>query len=990
MGVEIPGSPWRFIFRCSKLSSAIVGIVTDSEDLRRRFIMSKRVASPASPRSLLEDVPLTVCLAGTCKSNCKSVLCMNALGEEDWLNDVKSVDSLEFHVREPNEVVGLWNLGATCYMNAVVQVLIRLPVFKRLIKWNPALVGDEEPKAFGDSNDGSVYPRSAIGSVIVLMRLMQDTKRVPSNNVISAFSAVDPSFLSRVLDLDTDDPQDASEFLDLLIARGSTDLQEQTDPQLKNFFQNFTGKIRSHVECTKCGYKSVEKTVDFLNQLVPVPDESAKKGRRSVMSAFKGFPTEPVQITCSKCKQEMGVLHSTLDSIPPYLIFAIGRVTLSAAKVNDRVTFPEKLKLGELYPDGVNEYRLVGVVFHHGNVPEEYHFSASVWDFERKKWHNLDDHRTKTEDDIGFQTLKSKRGPTVFTSECATLLFYLRKDCEELDHQSVEFPLWTNVFAQADAEDFRKACVEKKRLDAEVRQSDEKKIEIIKQLYEEILPNAMGTNLEDWIFVPKYSVAKYFEVDPSSFLSKFDAAEVECEHGKLQPSEVPAFLKLVPPAFGSEVAKLGSCWSRGDICQICRRSPKVLADLRTRMRSDEALLKREATAQKENRSAPAFWISKHCYQNWKKMAELEALNELQKQYQVQKKPKFEEKEFNSDSRCSHGNRVMDENLLLAITAPAWETLSKFFSKVVELPVATEACSTCVGLQEMAVGKTEERKRLADVLRDSQTWAINPKKGFIPQVALKGEQVFFVSDEFAVKLKKFIKNPVSAEFPSTLDMSAAFCEHGKVLIDPRDCEDFIPVSYSSINGLEKVSILHKISATAIKDNPDKMMDFKLDQELCDPCVEAEIQAEEAKQYVYKDQPLFFKLVSVMKDVFASILSCVEENDLVNVAQLTKKEPRMKNIEETLGLISEKKGKREEKRMLLSSDMKLVDLKAMMADSFKLDPASVELALDGRLLTSNDSSLEALKVKPMSHIKVIHVKKETERGGFASKPKSSPVV
>ncbi|CAG0917054.1 unnamed protein product [Notodromas monacha] len=878
--------------------------------------MTKRAASAS-----VDGIALTVCLNGKCKRNCENLMCFNKLGEKDWLNNIQSVDSPEFNARKPNEVVGLWNLGATCYMNAVTQVLLRLPVFKRLLKWDPSLLENEELRAFDESNDGSVYPRSTLGNVIILMRLMNETARI----------AVDPSFLTRVLGLDNDDPQDASEFFDLFIKRCSTDLQGQRDPQLKNFFKNFSGKTRSHAECIKCGHNSEEKTVEFVYQMVPVPDATVKTDRRTLMSAFSGFPSEKVEVTCGQCKEEMGILHSSLDAIPPYLTFVVGRVDMACAKVGDRVSFPEKVCLREMYPHGPNEYRLVGVVFHRGNVPDEYHFSSSVWDLKNQKWQHFDDHMTKTKDDIGFNTLKSKRKPTVFTSESATMLFYLREDYQKLDCDTVEYPAWTDVFLQSDEKNFRKACLEKQQVDAEFEKSDKKKGEIIKKFYNDTLPNAMKANLLDWVLVPKYSIAHYFEVD-TSFLSKFKVTDVECEHGKLHPTKILVFLKLVSPAFGAEVVKHGHSWSLRDVCEVCRKTPKMLIELRKRMRSDDALLKREASALKENRSAPAFWVCKEDYSNWKKRAEVEALEGLRNQYQVLKKVKREQKEYNSDACCSHSNRVLDENFLVSVTAPAWEILCKYFETYVEMPVVTEACFECVRLQEIVVGKTEERKELAKVLGESQTWAINPMMRFIPRVASKGDQVFFVPKEFAVKLKNFIINPVSAEFPSTLDMSAVLCEHGKVLRDPRCYEDFIPVESSAIKQLKKVSFLKMVSAAATKDHPEEMLDFQLDPELCDPCLVSEMQAEEAKQYVYKKQPFFCKMVSVMKDVFASILSCVEENDVVNVTKLTRKEPRMINMKETLGLISERKGKRGGKRMIFSSDMKLADVKSLVSFFF----------------------------------------------------------
>lgn len=69
------------------------------------------------------DKRIAVCSRRNCSNN---PMCLTGLGEDRYIKsrpaEVGSLESSLLELRDPTQYVGLKNLGATCYVNSLIQV----------------------------------------------------------------------------------------------------------------------------------------------------------------------------------------------------------------------------------------------------------------------------------------------------------------------------------------------------------------------------------------------------------------------------------------------------------------------------------------------------------------------------------------------------------------------------------------------------------------------------------------------------------------------------------------------------------------------------------------------------------------------------------------------------------------------------------------------------------------------------------------------------
>ena len=168
--------------------------------------------------------------------------------------------SSSYNSKSATGMVGLSNLGATCYLNALLQMLFHLPTFRRLI-YSLSL-----PDSASNSGSSLIF-----GLQTIFYHLQHSTVEVSTEELIKAFGwTTSDSFLQ----------QDVQEMMRLLLDK-LEELMKGTDCDgaISRIFQ---GKLRSFIRCLNIAYESVREE-DFYDIQLDV------KGCPDIYASFKQY-----------------------------------------------------------------------------------------------------------------------------------------------------------------------------------------------------------------------------------------------------------------------------------------------------------------------------------------------------------------------------------------------------------------------------------------------------------------------------------------------------------------------------------------------------------------------------------------------------------------------------------------------------------------------------------------------------------------------------
>jgi ubiquitin carboxyl-terminal hydrolase 48 len=159
-------------------------------------------------------------------------------------------------VRKEGNFVGLTNLGATCYINSLLQLWFHNPIFRKAIySWVPFFdPSEKENKTLDLLGMGGFIPNSPVGKLQLLFAQMQFSKRrylqFTNNHLpnvifkVTFFSScVNPTSLITSLGIDTTTQQDAQEFSKLFLNLLEDKLSLQTDTTVSTMvYDQFRGE----------------------------------------------------------------------------------------------------------------------------------------------------------------------------------------------------------------------------------------------------------------------------------------------------------------------------------------------------------------------------------------------------------------------------------------------------------------------------------------------------------------------------------------------------------------------------------------------------------------------------------------------------------------------------------------------------------------------------------------------------------------------------
>ncbi len=307
------------------------------------------------------------------------------------------------------------NIGNSCYLNSVLQLLLnQIPFsyfFKHVVTTNqtPRIVKifeiliEVKTKAYGTQSVANpriikdeLAKSGVIGEYIFGNRNQQDAHEA----VVSILDIVheatrNPQLFENAVNNYSRDMTDAA-------IQASFKAWKETSKTFGYSFitEYFTGQIRAQTICKNCNHQTI-KYENFNNLMLQIPHSGA-----SIIDCFRNYVTyEPMHdYKCDKCSErDTTKKKTTIWKFPPVMIIAFKRF-IGNRRLNFQVELEEliEFKSNEI----IYKYDMTTAVFHHGSSPHGGHYTALTRG-DDKKWYTVDD-------ETAYQTLFPKLSSNIY------------------------------------------------------------------------------------------------------------------------------------------------------------------------------------------------------------------------------------------------------------------------------------------------------------------------------------------------------------------------------------------------------------------------------------------------------------------------------------------------------------------------------------------------------------------------------------------------
>ncbi|XP_050377193.1 ubiquitin carboxyl-terminal hydrolase 21 [Argentina anserina] len=352
-----------------------------SSDPELRCLEEPQEADPTWPPPVHED--------GLVSSELKS---HSQSSWSPWESGKRSVVCSEPYPVEDSKIsmvgAGLYNLGNTCFINAILQCVTHtVPLVEGLRSSNHPLPHDCGSEGL---------------CVVCALREHIDLSLVSSGSALSPLKLVDnlnhfSSYFRRY------QQEDAHEFLQCFLDKLEqswleSEKKETASNEDKNLVNNvFGGSLISKLRCCSCGHYSDtrEPLIDLSLEIEDV--DSLPRALESFTKIEKINDSE-TKFTCEKCKEEVSVEKQlVVHEAPPVAAFHLKRFKTDGnyvEKIDKHVEFPLELDL-KPYTSGNNsdvnlKYELYAIVEHVGFSATSGHYFCFIRSCP-DTWHRLDD-----------------------------------------------------------------------------------------------------------------------------------------------------------------------------------------------------------------------------------------------------------------------------------------------------------------------------------------------------------------------------------------------------------------------------------------------------------------------------------------------------------------------------------------------------------------------------------------------------------------------
>uniref|UniRef100_A0A4W3GMX6 Ubiquitin carboxyl-terminal hydrolase 48 n=1 Tax=Callorhinchus milii TaxID=7868 RepID=A0A4W3GMX6_CALMI len=892
-------------------------------------------------------------LLGSCRRdarrrNCRgNPNCLVGLGEHVWLGEIDensfhNIDDPNSERRCKNTFVGLTNLGATCYVNTLLQVW-----FHNLELRQALYLCHSPRKEMGTGerieDDADFEPQSVCEHLQYLFALLQSSNR----------RYIDPSGFVKALGLDTGQQQDAQEFSKLFMSLLEDTLSKQNNPDVQNIIQQqFCGQYAYVTVCNQCGWES--KLLSRFYEL-----ELNIQGHKQLTDCIEEFLKEEKlegdnRYFCDKCQDKQNATRKIkLLNLPrtlnlQLLRFVFDRQTGHKKKLNSYISFPEVLDLSPYLErkDVSTVYELSAVLIHRGVSAYSGHYIAHVRDDRTGDWYKFNDEEIEKmegkklqlgiEEDLAepskSQTRKPKCVKGVHCSRNAYMLVYRRKgEMSKEKDISVQLPAHLQKMVERDNKKFEEWCMEMAEMRKQSVDKGKAKHEEVQELFN-MLP---AKEDELYEFVPVDWLRKW--LDDSAVTKPIDNSCNLCAHGGLNPDKICDVKRISQKAADIFYARYGG-GPRLDASALC--ADCVMEKLILFLFSLYILL-----------CPTGYWVGKTSLRSWRQLAldqldgkdddsdladgksNGEGLNNLH----MTGEKDNEDMNFNEDLVCPHGDLCTSETERRLVSEETWKRLKAYFPKSPEFAHYHSPCVQCQVLEK----EGEENETLSKMMANEQKSALlclfqEKNRPILIKWPEETDVLYIVSQFFVEEWKKFIRKPTKCSPVSSVGNNALLCPHGGLMFTAESMtkEDSKHVALIWPNEWE---ILHKLF---VVDNTIKVMRKTSIAEtgLCVECREGLLCQQQRDLREYTQATIYIRKVV----------------DNIKVMKEGAPELNMSG--------SEAEEEREEFKIEGEKDP---DFNQIM-HAFSVAPFDQNLSLEGRMLTDDTATLGNLGIIPESVI------------------------
>lgn len=342
------------------------------------------------------------------------------------------------------KIVGLKNLGNTCFMNAVLQSLNNIQEFSCYFSQLPSLETKTNGRKVYHSRS---YTRQEMHDVVMAEELRKVLINLNTGGCGSK-GAISPECLFLVIwkvvpRFRGYQQQDAHEFLRYMLDRLHTELQQLLPPERAEagFVRApasivtavFGGTLQSEVRCLACGTES-KKFDPFLDLSLELPETGRHESPVALTDCLASFvqveelaDTERYFCSSCKCKQK-STKQFWIRRLPNVLCLHLKRFrwhNYFRTKVDTNISFPlSALDMSRFVLANVPDtrrsgrggflYDLAAVIVHHGSGAGSGHYTAFA--INEDQWFHFNDQTVRATDASAVASCKPY------------ILFYIRQE----------------------------------------------------------------------------------------------------------------------------------------------------------------------------------------------------------------------------------------------------------------------------------------------------------------------------------------------------------------------------------------------------------------------------------------------------------------------------------------------------------------------------------------------------------------------------------